>query len=78
MTLQRLLVLTLFALAVSACDGSDADFDGDGYADRVDCEPENPDVHPNATEVCDDGIDQDCDDSDNGPNPDCDGDGYGT
>ena len=37
------------------------DFDGDGWDDEQDCEPEDPNVHPQATEDCADGVDNDCD-----------------
>jgi len=37
------------------------DSDGDGYHDEWDCAPDDPTVHPEATEVCDDGVDNDCD-----------------
>jgi len=40
------------------------DADGDGYAaapDGDDCDDANMRVHPGATEVCGDGVDQDCD-----------------
>ncbi len=43
------------------------DMDGDGYAVEggafgpVDCDDSNPDVHPGATEICDDGFDNNCD-----------------
>ncbi len=53
------------------CDAStlDDDLDGDGYpttapedaeVSGLDCDDENPDINPNAEEVCD-GIDNDCD-----------------
>jgi hypothetical protein len=62
---------------------SDPDQDGDGFSILFDCDDENPSVHPGATEVCGDGIDQNCDGSDLvcPPNStwyrDMDGDGYG-
>jgi hypothetical protein len=35
------------------------DADGDGYTEDVDCDDDDPDVHPDAEEVCD-GVDNDC------------------
>ncbi len=51
-----------------------ADGDGDGSCSPFDCDGGDPSVHPGAPEVCDDGIDQDCDGADAGT--DVDGDGY--
>ena len=55
----------------------DDDLDGDGYLNADDCNDNDASIHPGATEICGDGIDQSCsgvdlscDDVDN------DGDGY--
>jgi len=42
-----------------------ADNDGDGYSDDVDCDDDDPAVHPDADEVCDNGVDDNCDGSAN-------------
>ena len=36
------------------------DDDGDGYPAGIDCDDTNADINPAGTEVCDDGIDQNC------------------
>lgn len=49
-------------VAAPECNQSaDGDTDGDGYRDDVDCDPYNPYVNPGATEVDNNGIDDDCD-----------------
>jgi hypothetical protein len=60
--------------------GPDNDADDDGYDDGEDCDDTNAEVHPGATEVCDDAIDDDCDksvDEDCGGDDDGDGDAGG-
>ena len=37
------------------------DMDGDGHCRGLDCDDENPDVHPEAAEICGNGLDDNCD-----------------
>lgn len=46
--------------------GQVRDADGDGWNDGPDCDDGDPAVHPGAVEVCDNGIDDDCDGTSNG------------
>ncbi len=43
------------------------DNDADGYNSDVDCNDNNPNIHPGADDQCEDGIDQNCD----GVDPEC-------
>lgn len=76
-------------LAARLCDLDGtyySDFDQDGYLENADCDDKYNGFHPGAREVCDDGLDSDCD-GDSGFDepgcewnslcyPDADGDGY--
>ena len=66
------IILTLVA---SGCSDTtrDFDFDGDGWDDDIDCEPENASIHPDADDPFGDGVDQNCDGFDGMDN---DGDGF--
>ncbi|MBZ0119541.1 MAG: putative metal-binding motif-containing protein, partial [Sandaracinaceae bacterium] len=46
------------------CETTPSDSDGDGAPDTSDCAPSDPSVFPGASELCDDGVDQDCDGAD--------------
>lgn len=52
--------------ADAACAGAPVDEDGDGAVASLDCDDADASVHPGATEVCEDGVDQDCDGADLG------------
>jgi hypothetical protein len=49
------------AAAPECNESSDGDTDGDGYPDDDDCDPYNPYVNPGASEIANNGIDDDCD-----------------
>ena len=44
----------------STCPGTDSDGDG-YYAEVDDCDDTDPEIYPGAVEICDDGLDNDCD-----------------
>jgi len=62
------------AIYVSAAPVTDAD--GDGFEAPADCNDQDPNVYPGAPEICENGIDEDCDGSDQSCAADLDGDGY--
>ncbi len=73
----------LSALVLMACygpapsggpldDTAAADADGDGYTvAEGDCDDQDSAIHPEAAEVCDDGIDNDCDGLTDADDEDC-------
>ena len=71
-------VSVVLTLSGQGLDPALPDGDGDGYRVDVDCNDENPSIHPGAPESCDD-VDSDCDgslvdediDTDGDDEPDC-------
>ena len=64
------------------CGGPGCDGDGDGICPPADCDDTDAGVSPRRPEICDDGIDNDCDGATDGTDtkcggPGCDGDGDG-
>ncbi len=57
-------------------DGPGTDADGDGYTTFCDCNDADPTIHPAATDICGDGIDQDCNGNPDNLVLDADGRGY--
>jgi Putative metal-binding motif len=63
-----------FVDIIAECERG-VDGDGDAFASSVDCNDAAPAIFPGATEVLDNGVDENCDGRDN-PNLDRDGDGF--
>ena len=62
----------------SSSTGLSTDDDGDGFSENDgDCDDNDPNVHPDAQEVCDDNIDNNCNGATDSQEPDGDGDGFG-
>ncbi len=58
--------------------GSETDTDDDGFGVSADCDDTDPAVNPDADEVCEDGIDNDCDGDIDDADSDCVTDGGGS
>ena len=56
------LALAPRAWAQECIDPDTPDCDGDGFAAADDCDDDNPDVNPDAAEICNSQVDEDCDD----------------
>jgi hypothetical protein len=62
----------VFVCQVDACYGHERDDDEDGYSScggelpgSYDCADQDPSIHPDAPETCNDGVDSNCDGTDN-------------
>ncbi len=58
--LMAALLLAAPARAQECLDPVTPDCDGDGFAPPEDCDDNDPDVNPDAEEICNNGVDDDC------------------
>ncbi len=56
-------------------EAADLDHDGDGFPESLDCDDSSPYVHPDAVELCGNGVDEDCSGELDDGQEDWDGDG---
>jgi hypothetical protein len=62
----------------STSSGADTDDDGDGFSENQDdCNDADPNIHPDAVEICDNETDDNCNGAVDASEPDADGDGFG-
>jgi plastocyanin len=52
---------SLSEFVIASPETTYVDVDGDGYTNDVDCDDNNPTINPGAPELCDDGLDNNCD-----------------
>ena len=71
-----IIAVVLFCSASGWAHGQDSD--DDGWSDTVDCEPEDASIYPGADEICDDDVDNDCDQLVDEQDKDCTGCAGGT
>ncbi len=71
---SRMLLVMGLGLTLAGCpdthvqsdySGGVTDEDEDGYGAGRDCDDEDPNIHPDAEEIPDDGVDSNCDGEDN-------------